>query len=77
MIRILLQYVLLPLSFAQQRLWFLNQFEDNSSATYNMPVALQLSCELDIEALQQSLHWLQERHDYWFRGDEWKAMVAE
>jgi len=21
--------------------------------------------------------WLQERHDYWFRGDEWKAMVAE
>ncbi|TGN99812.1 thioester reductase, partial [Candidatus Thiomargarita nelsonii] len=50
------------LSFAQQRLWFLNQFEENNSATYNMPVALQLSGQLDSAALQQSLHWMQERH---------------
>jgi acyl carrier protein len=50
------------LSFAQQRLWFLNQFEENNSATYNMPVALQLSGQLDLAALQQSLHWMQERH---------------
>jgi len=48
------------LSFAQQRLWFLNQFEE--SATYNMPAALQLSGQLDLTALQQSLSWLQERH---------------
>ena len=50
------------LSFAQQRLWFLNQFEENGSATYNMPAALQLSGELELAALQQSLFWLQERH---------------
>jgi len=50
------------LSYAQQRLWFLNQFEDNGSATYNMPAALLLSGELNLAALQQSLHWLQERH---------------
>ena len=50
------------LSFAQQRLWFLNQFEDNSSATYNMPLALRLSGQLNVEALQQSLQWLVERH---------------
>jgi amino acid adenylation domain-containing protein len=50
------------LSFAQQRLWFLNQFEGNNSATYNMPEALQLSGQLDVEALQQSLHWMLERH---------------
>jgi amino acid adenylation domain-containing protein/thioester reductase-like protein len=50
------------LSFAQQRLWFLNQFEGNNSATYNMPGALRLSGRLDVNALQQSLHWLIERH---------------
>ncbi|MCP4696176.1 MAG: amino acid adenylation domain-containing protein, partial [Gammaproteobacteria bacterium] len=50
------------LSFAQQRLWFLNQFEEGSSATYNIPAALQLSGQLDLAALQQSLHWLQQRH---------------
>ncbi len=51
------------LSFAQQRLWFLNQFEDNNSATYNMPMALQLSGQLDIAALRQSLDWLLKRHE--------------
>jgi len=50
------------LSFSQQRLWFLNQFEDNNSATYNMPGALRLSGQLNVDALQQSLHWLLERH---------------
>ncbi|NJO16203.1 MAG: non-ribosomal peptide synthase/polyketide synthase [Thioploca sp.] len=50
------------LSFAQQRLWFLNQLENNSSATYNIPIALQLSGNLDVVALQQSLHGLLERH---------------
>jgi amino acid adenylation domain-containing protein len=50
------------LSFAQQRLWFLNQFEDQSSATYNMPAALRLEGDLDLNALQQSLYWLIERH---------------
>ncbi|MCP4702546.1 MAG: amino acid adenylation domain-containing protein, partial [Gammaproteobacteria bacterium] len=51
------------LSFAQQRLWFLNQFEEPGSATYNMPVALRLEGSLDITALQSSLHWLLQRHE--------------
>jgi amino acid adenylation domain-containing protein/non-ribosomal peptide synthase protein (TIGR01720 family) len=50
------------LSFAQQRLWFLNQLEEKVSATYNMPAALQLDGQLELAALQQSLFWLQERH---------------
>ena len=51
------------LSFAQQRMWFLNQFEDHSSATYNIPTALRLSGQLHVGALQQSLRWLLERHE--------------
>ncbi|PCJ99580.1 MAG: non-ribosomal peptide synthetase, partial [Alteromonadaceae bacterium] len=51
------------LSFAQQRLWFLNHLEGNNSATYNMPMALQLSGSLNVSALRQSLHWLIERHE--------------
>ena len=50
------------LSFAQHRLWLLNQFEQNNSATYSMPMALQLSGHLNIKALQHSLYWLLERH---------------
>ncbi|OQY56578.1 MAG: hypothetical protein B6247_03280 [Candidatus Parabeggiatoa sp. nov. 2] len=51
----------LVLSFAQQRLWFLAQLE-GPSATYNMPAALRLSCELSVNALQQSFISLIEHH---------------
>jgi len=52
----------LPLSFAQQRLWFLNQLEHNT-ATYNMPVAFRLQGDLDLSALTQSLQIIVERHE--------------
>ena len=52
----------LPLSFAQQRLWFIDQFEPNSSA-YNLPEAVRVSGRLDSTALDQALQSMVERHE--------------
>ncbi|MBC8947417.1 non-ribosomal peptide synthetase [Xenorhabdus sp. TS4] len=52
----------LPLSFAQQRLWFLAQFEGVSD-TYHIPLALRLRGQLDIHAWQQALNHLFARHE--------------
>ncbi len=52
----------LPLSFAQQRLWFLDQLEPGSSA-YNMPFAIRLKGELQVAALEQSLEEIVRRHE--------------
>jgi amino acid adenylation domain-containing protein/non-ribosomal peptide synthase protein (TIGR01720 family) len=52
----------LPLSFAQQRLWFLSQLEPDSSA-YNVPAILHLSGTLDITSLRQSFATLAQRHE--------------
>ncbi|BAZ87501.1 non-ribosomal peptide synthetase [Dolichospermum compactum] len=49
-------------SFAQQRLWLLAQLQ-GSSATYNMPIALQLNGNLNIDALHSSLASLLNRHE--------------
>ncbi|MBH8554249.1 amino acid adenylation domain-containing protein [Nostocaceae cyanobacterium CENA357] len=51
-----------PLSFAQQRLWFLYQLEPDS-AFYNTPVALHLSGELDLIALERSINEIIRRHE--------------
>ncbi|WP_122857154.1 non-ribosomal peptide synthetase, partial [Pseudomonas viridiflava] len=51
-----------PLSFAQQRLWFLAQMEDANSA-YNIPLGLQLNGQLDTRALKRALERIVVRHD--------------
>src|SRR6185295_4217092 len=52
----------LPLSFAQQRLWFLHQLEPDIPA-YNIPYAVLLTGELSLVALAQSLSELVRRHE--------------
>ncbi len=52
----------LPLSFAQQRLWFLNQLEPDSPF-YNVPAALRLSGPLNVAALKQSINEIIRRHE--------------
>ncbi|WP_244216185.1 condensation domain-containing protein, partial [Pseudomonas reidholzensis] len=51
----------LPLSYAQQRQWFLWQWEPTSSA-YNIPAALKFKGPLDVAALQRSFESLIDRH---------------
>ncbi len=51
-----------PLSFAQERLWFLDQLEPNSAA-YNISSAFLLIGDLDIPALEQSLNEIVHRHE--------------
>ncbi|WP_088943057.1 non-ribosomal peptide synthetase [Rhodococcus sp. 1168] len=52
----------IPLSLAQQRMWFLNRF-DTASAVNNIPVAIRLSGRLDTSALFHSIRDLIERHE--------------
>src|SRR5436305_5695880 len=52
----------LPLSFAQQRLWFLNQLEQGSTA-YNIPMAIRLKGRLNVGALGQSLNEIVRGHE--------------
>ncbi|HEY9799815.1 MAG TPA: amino acid adenylation domain-containing protein [Leptolyngbyaceae cyanobacterium] len=53
---------LIPLSFAQERLWFLEQLNPNQPL-YNEPIALRLRGILDIPALQKSLNEIVSRHE--------------
>ncbi|CDG80827.1 non-ribosomal peptide synthetase [Janthinobacterium agaricidamnosum] len=50
-----------PLSFAQQRLWFLDQLEPGS-ALYNIPAALRLGGRLDVAALRRTINQIVARH---------------
>jgi arthrofactin-type cyclic lipopeptide synthetase C len=52
----------LPMSFAQQRLWFLAQMAGGNSA-YNIPVGLRLRGHLDVDALQRALARIVARHE--------------
>ena len=52
----------LPLSFAQQRLWFLDQL-DRGNAGYVLPAPFQLTGPLDPQALEHSLQTIVQRHE--------------
>ncbi|HVK86707.1 MAG TPA: non-ribosomal peptide synthase/polyketide synthase, partial [Kofleriaceae bacterium] len=51
-----------PLSFAQQRLWFLQQLAPNDTA-YNAPFAQRLRGPLDVEALRRAIEHVIQRHE--------------
>ncbi|MFI6363201.1 amino acid adenylation domain-containing protein [Nocardia sp. NPDC050630] len=52
----------IPLSLAQQRMWFLNRFDTESTA-YNIPIAVRLTGTLDVAALRQAVADVVERHE--------------
>ena len=51
-----------PMSFAQQRLWFLEQLQPNS-ALYHIASLLEIQGSLDLAALQQSINQIVVRHE--------------
>jgi amino acid adenylation domain-containing protein len=66
-----------PLSFAQQRLWFLDRMEQGRSATYNIGTAVRLRGALNVAALRQSLDEVLRRHSSLrtsFRMDDGQAV---
>ena len=53
---------IIPLSFAQQRLWFIQQLEpDNNS--YNVPSSFRIKGKLQVEILEQTLNEIVKRHE--------------
>ena len=53
----------LPLSFAQERLWFRQQIEPNRALAYHIPLGLKISGQLNQSALEQSLQEICQRHE--------------
>jgi len=52
----------IPLSFAQQRMWFLNRFDPESSA-YNVPLVMTVTGDLDVAALHRAVTDVVTRHE--------------
>ena len=53
----------LPLSWAQQRLWFMDQLDHAAGAAYHLPAELRLSGALNHEALRETLDRIVARHE--------------
>ncbi len=53
----------IPLSHAQQRLWFIDQLRQGESTEYNMPAGFLLRGNLDPQALRQAIQSLVARHE--------------
>ncbi|SFH04896.1 amino acid adenylation domain-containing protein, partial [Duganella sp. CF458] len=53
----------LPLSWAQQRLWFLDQLDASAGAAYHMPGGLRLHGQVDVAALRAALDRIVARHE--------------
>jgi len=51
-----------PLSFAQQRLWFIDQLEPDNTV-YNVPGAVELKGRLNLEALESAINEIVRRHE--------------
>ncbi|QHD06666.1 non-ribosomal peptide synthetase [Pseudomonas sp. R76] len=69
-----------PLSFAQQRLWFLALMEGANTA-YNIPIGLRLRGQLHVEALQRALARIVARHEtlrsrFAQHGDDAKVLIV-
>jgi amino acid adenylation domain-containing protein len=69
----------IPLSFAQERLWFLDKLEPGS-ATYNVPLTFRMRGPLDAKALHLALRGVERRHDVlrttYGACDGWPAQVV-
>ncbi|MET0621445.1 MAG: condensation domain-containing protein [Pyrinomonadaceae bacterium] len=69
----------IPLSFAQQSLWFLHQL-DPDDPSYNVPTAVRMAGPLDLDALRRALDEIVRRHEvlrttFANRGGEWVQVI--
>ena len=53
----------LPMSFAQERVWFLSQLEPESSTAYHVVAAMEIEGDADVSALQSALNAVIQRHE--------------
>ncbi|MGD9108495.1 MAG: amino acid adenylation domain-containing protein, partial [Gammaproteobacteria bacterium] len=74
---------LLPLSFSQQRLWFLDQYEKNQLTAYNITMAVKIIGKLNKSAMEKSLNYLIQRHESFrtqfvsLKGIPWQEIIHE